>query len=184
MKYPIYVYGSSVLRKENIEVTKDYPNLNVLIGDLFETMYASDGVGVAAPQVGKSLRMFVVDTEPMIDEEDEETVVKRVFINPEIYESSEEFDYYEEGCLSVPGLHEDVLRPVAIKIRFLNENFEQQDESFDGYAARVIQHEYDHLQGMLFTDRVAPLRKQLIKSKLDKISKGDFKSKFACKLVK
>lgn len=184
MKYPIYVYGSSVLRKETEEITKDYEGLDKLITDMYDTMYASDGVGLAAPQIGKNVRVFVVDATPMADEEPELDGFKRTFINAHIYEYGEEGDYFEEGCLSVPGLREDVLRPTSIKIKYLDENFEPRDEAFDGFAARVIQHEYDHLDGKLFTDRVSPLRKQLIKSKLDKIAKGDFKSSFPCKIVK
>lgn len=184
MNYPIYVFGSSVLRKDTEEITKDYPNLDKLLGDMYDTMYASDGVGLAAPQIGKNLRLFVVDASPMADDEPELENFKRTFINPHIYEYGEELDYFEEGCLSVPGIREDVVRPTVIKIKYLDENFEPKDETFGGFAARVIQHEYDHLDGKLFTDRVSPLRKKLIKSKLDKISKGDFKSSFPCKLVK
>lgn len=184
MKYPIYVYGSSILRKETEEITKDYPNLSVLLEDMFDTMYASDGVGLAAPQIGRDVRIFVVDASPMADEEPELEGFKRVFINAHIYEYGVEFDYFEEGCLSVPGIREDVLRPTSIRIKYLDENFVEHDEEFSGFAARVVQHEYDHLDGKMFVDRVAQLRKQLIKSKLDKIAKGDYKSAFPCKLVK
>lgn len=184
MKYPVYVYGSSVLRKETEEITKDYEGLTKLIEDMFDTMYASDGVGLAAPQVGNSARIFVVDASPMADEEPELEGFKRAFINAHIYEYSGEGEYFEEGCLSVPGIREDVLRPTIIKMKYVDENFEPKDETFTGFAARVIQHEYDHLDGKMFVDRVSPLRRQLIKSKLDKIAKGDFKSAFPCKLVK
>lgn len=184
MKYPIYVYGSSILRKETEEITKDHPNLPSLIEDMFDTMYASDGVGLAAPQIGKNVRLFVVDASPMADEEPELDGFKRVFINAHIYEYGTEFDYFEEGCLSVPGIREDVLRPTIIRMKYFDENFVEHDEEFTGFAARVVQHEYDHLDGKMFVDRVAQLRKQLIKSKLDKIAKGDYKSAFPCKLVK
>lgn len=184
MKYPIYVFGSGALRRENAELTKDFKDLDVLLESMYETMYASDGVGLAAPQIGKNLRLFVIDASPMADEEPELEGFKRTFINPEIYAFSEETSHFEEGCLSVPNVREDVVRPETIHIRYLNEQFEAKDEVFSGFAARVIQHEYDHLEGKLFTDRVTPLRKQLIKSKLDKISKGNFKSHFPCKLVK
>lgn len=182
MKYPIYVYGSSVLRKGTEEITKDYENLETFIADLFETMYASDGVGLAAPQIGKNARAFVIDTTHMADDDDE--IVKRAFLNAHIYERSGEEEYFEEGCLSVPGLHEDVLRHTVIKMKYMDENLEPHDETFSGITARVIQHEYDHLDGKLFIDHLTPLRKRLIKSKLDKIAKGDFKSSFPCKLVK
>lgn len=184
MKYPVYVYGSSVLRKETEEITKDYVGLKKLIEDMYDTMYASDGVGLAAPQVGNRARIFVVDASPMADEEPELEGFKRTFINAHIYEYSGEEDYFEEGCLSVPGIREDVMRPTVIKIKYVDENFEPKDETYSGFAARVIQHEYDHLDGKMFVDRVSPLRRQLIKSKLDKIAKGDFKSAFPCKLVK
>ncbi|MEG0499872.1 MAG: peptide deformylase [Rikenellaceae bacterium] len=183
MKYPVYVYGSSALRKGTKEITKDYEGLDKLIEDMFETMYASDGVGLAAPQIGKNARLFVVDTSPLEDDPEADGF-KCALINAEIYEYGEEGEYFEEGCLSVPGIHEDVIRPSVIKMRYMNADFEEKDETFSGYAARVIQHEYDHLEGKMFVDRVSPLRRQLIKSKLDKIAKGDFKSVFPCKLVK
>lgn len=184
MNYPIYVYGSTSLRRESEDITKDYPGLEKLLKDMYETMYASEGVGLAAPQIGKNIRVFVVDASPMADEEPELENFCRTFINAHIYEYDGEPDYFEEGCLSVPGIREDVLRPTIIKMKYLDENFVAHDETFTGFAARVIQHEYDHLDGKLFVDRVSTLRKQLIRSKLEKISKGDFKSKFPCKLVK
>lgn len=184
MNYPIYVYGSSVLRKESEFITEDYADLDKLIADMFETMYASDGVGLAAPQIGKNLNLFVVDASPMADEEPELAGFKHVFINAEIYEFAGEEEPFEEGCLSVPGIRESVLRPTIIKMRYDDENFVEHDETFTGFAARVIQHEYDHIIGKLFVDRVSPLRKRLVKGKLDKISKGDFRSSFPCKLVK
>ena len=184
MNYPIYVYGSSVLRKGTEKITKDYPKLEKLLSDMFETMYASDGVGLAAAQIGKSLRLFVVDASPLADDEPELKDFRRVFINAEIYERTGEEEYFQEGCLSLPGIREDVLRPTIVKMRYLDENFEEHDETFTGFAARVIQHEYDHLDGLLFVDHLAVLRKRLIKSKLEKIAKGDYKSFFPTKLVK
>ena len=184
MVYPIYVYGSAVLSKVAQPITKDYPNLEQLIKDMFETMYATDGVGLAAPQIGKSIRLFTVDTNPFIEKGDDEKPIVKTFINAKIIERSEEEDYFNEGCLSVPGFSEDVSRPTSIKIRYQDEEFVEHEETYSGYAATVLQHEYDHLEGMLFVDRVSPLRKQLIKSKLAKIARGDFRSRFACKLVK
>ena len=184
MNYPIYVYGSSVLRKGTENITKSYPNLEKLLNDMFDTMYASEGVGLAAPQIGKSARIFVVDASPMADEEPELENFKHVFINADIYERTGEEEYFQEGCLSLPGIREDVLRPTIVKMRYLDENFEEHDETFTGFAARVIQHEYDHLDGLLFVDHLAQLRKRLVKSKLDKIAKGDYKSFFPTKLVK
>ncbi len=184
MIYPIYVYGSSVLRRESVDIDKSYEALPTLINDMFETMYASNGVGLAAPQIGKNIRLFVVDASPMADEEPELENFKKVFINPEIYAESEEEETLEEGCLSVPNLRGEVQRPSAIRMRYLNEHFEPQDEEFDGFAARVIQHEYDHIEGDLFVDWLSPLRKRLLKSKLDKMAKGDYRSDFPTKLVK
>lgn len=182
MVYPIYVYGSSILSKVAEPVKKDHENLKQFVDDMFETMYASDGVGLAAPQVGKSIRIFTIDTTPSV--EDDEKGIKRAFINPEIYWRSEDEDYYHEGCLSIPGINEDVLRPVKVRIRYFDENFEPHDEEYDGVAARVIQHEYDHLEGKVFVEKVSPLRKQLLKSKLQKMAKGDYRSRYACKQVK
>ncbi len=184
MIYPIYVYGSSVLRRESVDIDKNYPELDKLLSDMFETMYASNGVGLAAPQIGKNIRLFVVDASPMADEEPEMENFKKIFINAEIYEESEDEERMEEGCLSVPNIREEVQRPVAIRMRYMDENFEQHDEVFEGFAARVIQHEYDHIEGELFIDWLSPLRKRLIKTKLDKIAKGDYRSDFPTKLVK
>ncbi len=184
MIYPIYVYGSAVLRRESKNIEKDYEGLDKLIADMKETMYASNGVGLAAPQIGKNIRLFVIDASPMEDDEPEMANFQRVFINPEIYEESEEEEYFEEGCLSVPGMRENVLRPSAIRIRYVDENFEPKDEELSGFAARVVQHEYDHIEGMLYVDHLSPLRKRLTKSKLDKMAKGDYKSEFPTKLVK
>ncbi|MEG1555076.1 MAG: peptide deformylase, partial [Rikenellaceae bacterium] len=172
MVYPIYVYDSAVLKKIAGTIEKDYQDLEQFIKDMFETMYASDGVGLAAPQVGKSIRLFVIDTNPFMDE-DKEGIVK-VFINAEIIERFGEEEYFNEGCLSVPGINEDVLRYNKIRIKYLDENFVAHEEVFDDVAARVIQHEYDHLEGMLFIEHVSPLRKRLLKSKLMKMAKGDF----------
>ena len=174
MTYPILVYGHAVLRKVAEEIDKDYPELNQIIDDLFETMYKSDGLGLAAPQIGKSIRIFVIDGSPIAEDEPELADFKKVFINADITEKHGEFELINEGCLSIPNLREEVNRESHIRIKYYDENWEFHDEVYNGYKARVIQHEYDHLDGILFTDKVSPLKKRLIKSKLTAISKGKF----------
>lgn len=181
MIYPIVIFGSEVLRKPSVELTPEYPELNKLIGDMFLTMAAADGCGLAAPQIGKNIRLFVVDCSAWGEEDERCKEYKKAFINPEIYEVSEATDLFNEGCLSLPGLHEDVRRPVAIRMRYLDENFVEHDEEFDGFRARVIQHEYDHLDGKVFTDRLSPLRRQLLKSKLLGMSKGKYRCAYKTK---
>lgn len=181
MIYPIVIFGSEVLRKPSVEISEDYPELKKLIEDMFLTMAAAEGVGLAAPQIGKNIRLFVVDCSPWGEEDEACKDYRRAFINPEIYEVSEETDLFNEGCLSLPGLHEDVRRPIAVKMRYLDENFEEHDELFDGFRARVIQHEYDHLDGKVFTDRLAPLRRQLLKSKLLGMAKGKYRAAYKTK---
>lgn len=172
MQLPIYLYGNQVLRKATQTITSDYPGLNDLITNMFETMAKADGVGLAAPQVGLSIRLFVIDLTPMADDDEKYANYKKVFINPEIVTFSEETCVLEEGCLSVPDIHENVSRSNSIRIRYQDEHFVSHEETFEGYEARVIQHEYDHLEGKVFTDRVSPIRRQLIKSKLTGIAKG------------
>lgn len=184
MFLPIYIYGSTVLRKTSVDITPDYPDLKKFIADLWETMYEADGVGLAAPQVGKSIRVFVVDATPWADEEPELANFKKTFINAQIYERFGEEWRFNEGCLSLPGIHEDVMRPEGIKIRYVDENFVEHDEEFTGYAARVIQHEYDHLDGKLFVDHLTPLRRTLLKGKLSALTKGNVRVGYKCKLVK
>lgn len=181
MIYPIVIFGAEVLRKPSVEISEDYPELKKLIEDMFLTMAAAEGVGLAAPQIGKNIRLFVVDCSPWGEEDEACKDYRRAFINPEIYEVSEETDLFNEGCLSLPGLHEDVRRPIAVKMRYLDENFEEHDELFDGFRARVIQHEYDHLDGKVFTDRLAPLRRQLLKSKLLGLAKGKYRAAYKTK---
>ena len=181
MIYPIVIFGSEVLRKPSVEIGEDYPDLKKLIEDMFLTMDAAEGVGLAAPQIGKNLRLFVVDCSPWGEEDEACKDYRRAFINPEIYEVSEETGLFNEGCLSLPGLHEDVRRPLAIRMRYLDENFEEHDELFEGFRARVIQYEYDHLDGKVFTDRLAPLRRQLLKSKLLAMSKGKYRAAYKTK---
>lgn len=182
MKLPIVAYGDPVLKRKCEEIDEDYPNLDKLIADMFETMYAASGVGLAAPQIGLSIRLFVVDASPY--DEDEPTLkdFKKVFINPIMIEESGEKWSFTEGCLSIPDVREDILRHERVRINYLDENWEEREEEYDGLAARVIQHEYDHIDGKLFTDKLSPLKKAMIKGRLDAISKGqvgvDYKMRF------
>ena len=178
MIYPIVVYGHPVLRKVAVDIDRDYPELNKLIEDLFETMYYSEGLGLAAPQIGKSIRIFVIDGKPLAEDESSLADFKKVFINARISERCGELQPMNEGCLSIPNLREEVMRESHIRIKYFDENWVQHDEVFDGYKARIIQHEYDHLDGIMFTDKVSPLRKRLIKSKLVAISKGRFEAEY------
>ena len=174
MILPIYVYGTEVLRHETKEIADpaNEEGLPKLIDDMFETMYKADGVGLAAPQVGKSLRLFVIDADDLKESFPETAGFKKAFINPSILESSDEVVSMEEGCLSLPGISESVSRPKWVTVRYQDLQGEWHEEKLEGFNARVFQHEYDHLEEVLFTDRVAPLRKQMIKSKLSKLSKG------------
>ena len=175
------MYGSAVLREPAEEIADRSLITPRFIEDMFETMYSSDGVGLAAPQVGRNLRLFVVDASPNADDDPRLADFKKVFINPEIYERSEEEVLMGEGCLSVPGIHEEVYRPERIRIRYLDENWQEHDEEWDGFAARVIQHEYDHLDGVMFVDRLSPLRKTLLRGKLSSMSKGKYKASYRTK---
>lgn len=172
MLLPIVAYGHPVLKKRAEEIDKNYPDLDKFISDLTETMYQSDGVGLAAPQVNKSIRVFVIDCDVFKDKYKEAKGVKKLFINPEILEESGEPWYYNEGCLSVPKIHEDVLRKGIVKIKYFDENWVEHTEQFHGIVARVIQHEYDHLEGRVFVDHLSPMKKLLLKGKLTDISKG------------
>jgi len=172
MLLPIVAYGDPVLKKVAQEIDSDYNGLPQLIADMFETMYAAKGVGLAAPQVGKSIRMFIIDATPFEDDYPELKGWKKVFINPRILEEEGEKWEYNEGCLSIPGIREEVVRKPSLVLEYEDENFELHEETFDGVIARVIQHEYDHLEGILFTDRLSPLKKRLLKGKLNDISKG------------
>jgi len=178
MIYPIVVYGHTVLRKVAEDIEKDYPGLDQLIPDLFETMYYSEGLGLAAPQIGKSIRIFVIDGTPVAEDEPSLADFKKVFINAHIVEKSGEQVLMNEGCLSIPNLREEVLREAKIRITYYDEKWEYHDEVYDGFKARVIQHEYDHLDGIMFTDKVSPLRRRLLKSKLTVISKGRFDAEY------
>ena len=181
MIYPIVIYGAQTLRNKSVDITPEYHELKKLIDDMFLTLDEASGVGLAAPQIGKNIRLFIVDCTPWADENPELENYRKVFINAEIYEHSEETDLFNEGCLSLPGLHEDVRRPVAIKMRWLDENFEEHDEVIDGLPARVIQHEYDHLEGKVFTDRLTPLRRNLLKGKMTKLANGKYRCAYKTK---
>ncbi|PLX03848.1 MAG: peptide deformylase [Marinilabiliales bacterium] len=182
MIYKIYAYGTPVLRKIADEIDQDDPELSSMIENLYETMYKSDGVGLAAPQAGISKRIFVIDAEPMAEDDKELHGFKKVFINPVIEDERGEEWLYNEGCLSLPGIREDVKRKAEITISYYDENFNFFEEKYDGMKARIIQHEYDHLEGIVFTDRLSPLRKRMLKKQLLAISKGkvdvNYKMKF------
>ena len=181
---PVYIYGSPILRKIAVNIDPTYPDLKQIIEDMFETMHHSDGIGLAAPQIGLSIRLIVIDASPL--EEDEATLkdFKKVFINAKIIERFGEKKLYKEGCLSIPNLREDVEREESIRIQYLDENFTPHDEIFDGIPARIAQHEYDHLEGMLFPDRISALRRKLLTGKLMSISKGKFDVDYKFKLAK
>ena len=181
MIYPIVIYGSQILRNESVDITPDYPDLKKLIEDMWLTLAEAEGVGLAAPQIGKNIRLFVVDCTPWGEDDPSLADYRKVFINAEIYERSEETELFEEGCLSLPGLHENVRRSTTIRMRYLDENFVEHDEEFTGKPARVIQHEYDHIEGMVFTDHLAPIRKNLIKNKLQKMARGSYKAYYKTK---
>lgn len=173
MILPIYLYGQPVLKKKGVEIQSDYPDLQLLIDNMFETMYKAGGVGLAAQQVGMAIRIFVVDTVQMEDEEDESFKgIKKAFINAEILEETGEEWEYEEGCLSIPDVRGNVSRQGDILIKYQDVDFNEYTEQFSGINARVIQHEYDHIEGKLFIEQLKPLRKRLVKKKLDKIKVG------------
>ncbi len=178
MIYPIHIIGMPVLRQVAVDIDKNYPDLDAFIADMHETMYDSDGLGLAAPQVGKSIRLFVIDASPLGEDFPELENFKKVMINAHITEYSDDKQKSQEGCLSIPGVHEDVERSLKIRIQYYDENWEYHDDTFEGMAAIVMQHEYDHLDGILFTDKIAPLRKKLIKKRLMRISKGEFEKRY------
>jgi peptide deformylase len=174
MILPIVSFGSPVLRKKCADISPDYPELEMLLNNMWETMHEAHGVGLAAPQINKAIRIFLIDTTPFVDDEEEteEVIVKQVFINARILEETGEEWGFNEGCLSIPDVREDISRKPNITIEYFDENFEKHTDTYDGLTARVIQHEYDHIQGVLFTDKISALRKRMIKGKLLDISKG------------
>lgn len=189
MILPIIAYGDPILKKEAEELDNEFPNLAQLIDDMWETMYDAHGVGLAAPQIGKSIRLFVVDASPFAEGDEEPDPkakglenFKKVFINPIIEEESGNEWAFQEGCLSIPKIREEIFRKENIFVSYYDENFNYHEEHFNGYAARVIQHEYDHLEGILFTDHLSSLKKKLLSKKLTNISKGavevNYKMKF------
>ncbi|MBU2928969.1 peptide deformylase [Winogradskyella psychrotolerans] len=182
MILPIVAYGDAVLKREAKEIDKDYPKLNELIDNMYETMYGAYGVGLAAPQIGLAIRLFLVDTSPFADDEElteseraQMKNFKKTFINAQILEEEGDEWAFNEGCLSIPDVREDVFRRPNIKIQYQDENFETHVEEYDGLIARVIQHEYDHIEGILFTDKLSSFKKRLIKGRLTNISKGKIK---------
>ena len=185
MILPIYIYGHPVLRKVATNIDpENYPKLQELIANMYETMYNADGIGLAAPQIGLSDRIFVVDLDPLADEEHPEFKgFKKVFINVEITERSGDLELVEEGCLSIPDIHEKVPHEARIRIKYLDENLQPHDETYNGFMARVIQHEYDYLEAIMFTDRISPMRKRMIKSKLANLEKGNVRCKYRVKTV-
>ncbi len=194
MILPIYAYGQPVLKKVADDIAPDYPNLKELIENMWETMQQAEGVGLAAPQIGLSIRLFVVDTNRKDDDSDEEKEeekeepkeppIRKVFINAQKIEESGDEWAFEEGCLSIPDIRGDVDRQEQVRLRYLDENFEEHEEVFGGLNARVIQHEYDHIDGILFTEKLKPIKKQLVKRKLDKIRKGEIKVDYKMKFLK
>jgi len=185
MILPVTVYGDPLLRKIAQPIDKDYPGLIQLIQDMFETMYHADGVGLAAPQIGHSIRLIVIDGSPAAsDEEPEMANFKKVLINPVAISFSGEQWSFEEGCLSLPTIHENVYREEEIVIKYTDENWEEHTETFSGYAGRIVMHEYDHLEGHLFIDHISPLRRRLLKSKLTSITKGTVKTDYRIRIPK
>ncbi len=186
MILPIYIYGHPVLRKVARDIDpENYSNLKELIDNMFETMYGADGIGLAGPQGGLEERIFVVDLSPLESEEHPEFKdFKKVFINAHITERGGELDSTEEGCLSIPGIHEKVAREDEIRIQYIDENLQPRDEAYAGFMARVIQHEYDHIEGILFVDKISPLRKRMVKGKLANMEKGKVACEYRIRTVK
>ena len=185
MILPIVAYGENILKTKAVNITSGYPELKKLINDMWETMYNANGVGIAAPQIGKSIRLFVIDASPFSEDkeisDDEISTLKnfkKVFINPEIIDETGDEWNFMEGCLSIPNIREDIKRKEKITIKYYNESFEEIELDLEGLAARVVQHEYDHIEGILFTDKLSSLKKKLLKGKLNDISKGKIKTEY------
>ena len=192
MILPIIAYGAPILRKKAVDITPDYPQLDKLIADMWETMYASSGVGLAAPQINRDIRLFVVDSTTIFenlndDEKDkypDEPGVKKVFINAQILGFDDDKWSYNEGCLSIPKIREDIIRPKTVTIQYQDEQFQTHTDTFNGVTGRVIQHEYDHIEGKLFIDYLKPLRKKLLLRKLNDITKGKIKTDYKMSFAK
>jgi len=185
MILPVVAYGDPVLKKKAKEITSEYPEFEKFMSDMWETMYNAHGVGLAAPQVGRSIRIFIVDASPFAKDEDQSPEqqevlksFKKAFINPVIIEETGEEWAFNEGCLSIPDVREDVYRRENVTIKYLDEDFNEHTETYNGLAARVIQHEYDHIEGVLFTDKLSSLKKRIIKGKLNNISKGKINAEY------
>ena len=183
MILPIYLYGQPVLRKTAEDITPEYPELKTLIENMFETMHHAEGIGLAAPQIGLAIRLVVVDLDILSEDFLEFKDFRKVYINAHIIETSDETDSMEEGCLSLPGIHEKVTRPSRIHVKYLDETFVEHDEWVDGYLARVMQHEFDHLEGKVFADRLSMLRRQMNKGKLLNMAKGKVSCAYKVKRV-
>ena len=184
MTLPIFAYGQPVLKKVAKDIGPDYEGLEQLIDDMWETMDNANGVGLAAPQIGRSIRLFLVDSAPMFDEGEEDKGIKKVFINAEIVEENGKLESMSEGCLSIPDITGDVERLDQITIRYQDESFVEHEETYTGMNARVIQHEYDHIEGILFTELLKPLKKRMVKRKMEKIKKGDIRASYKMKFVR
>lgn len=187
MILPVVAYGDPILKKKAEEIDENYPDLKQLIENMFETMYNADGVGLAAPQIGKSIRLFIVDATPVAEGEDGDPTCedfKRVFINPIIFDEEGEEWGYEEGCLSIPKLRGEVKRKPKLKIEYYDENWDLYEEELEGFAARVVQHEYDHIEGVLFIDRMPILKRNLLQGKLKDIEKGNVRTHYRMKFYK
>ena len=183
MILPIYAYGHAVLKKKAEPIGQDYPNLKELIENMWESMAAAHGVGLAAPQIGLGIRLFVVDSTPAVDEENGEKGIRKVFINPQVIEETGAIWAYEEGCLSIPNIRGDVDRPEQVTIQYQDEQFQTHVETYTGINARVIQHEYDHIEGILFVEKLKPMKKMMVRKKLDQIKKGQAKADYRIKFV-
>lgn len=183
MILPIYLYGQPVLRKVAEDITPEYPELKTLIENMFDTMHQAEGIGLAAPQIGLAIRLVVVDLDVLSEDFPEFKEFRKVYINAHIIETSDETDSMEEGCLSLPGIHEKVTRPSRIHVKYFDENFVEHDEWVDGYLARVMQHEFDHLEGKVFVDRLSMLRRQMNKGKLLNMAKGKVSCAYKTKRI-
>ena len=184
MILPIYTHGQTVLKKETEEIDENYEGLEQLIKDMFETVRSAEGVGLAAPQIGLPIRVVVIDLDIMSDDYPEYKGYRKAFINPHIIETNDETDTMDEGCLSLPGIHEPVKRPTKIRVKYMDADFQEHDEWVDGFQARCMQHEFDHLEGKMFIDHLSALRKQMIRGKLNNMLKGNVRCSYKTKVVK